>query len=108
MWNILLDRAFTEIAPILWLRAGSRGSIIDKRVKSYSLTDYYGVLFDFSYVSKFCDEVRKRELAKTVFVVTDDQKKYSNICHRLRNVDVHRLYSTYLETFRICGEGGLD
>ena len=45
---------------------------------------------------------------KTVFVVTDDQRRYSNICRRIPENDVHRLYETYLRTFEIGGEGGLD
>ena len=30
------------------------------------------------------------------------------MCKRLPNIEVHRLYETYLKTFEICGEGGLD
>lgn len=107
-WPIRLDNAFNAIAPLLWMQAGCRGKIIDKRVKTYSVTDYYGVLFDYYQASKFCDEVNKRPNLRHVFVVTDDQRRYSNICRRLPNHEVHRLYETFLKTFQICGEGGLD
>ena len=107
-WPIRLDNAFNAIAPLLWMQAGCRGKIIDKRVKTFSVTDYYGVLFDYYQASKFCDEVSKRPNLKHVFVVTDDQRRYSNICRRLPNHEVHRLYETFLKTFQICGEGGLD
>ncbi len=107
-WPIRLDNAFDAIAPILWMQAGCRGPIIRRIGKSYLTTDYYGVLFDYNQASKFCDKVKSTPTIKTVFVVTDDQRRYSNICRRLPGVEVHRLYETYLRTFEICGEGGLD
>ena len=107
-WPIRLDRAFDSIAPILWMQAGCRGPIIRRIGKSYLTTDYYGVLFDYNQASKFCDKVKGTPSIKTVYVVTDDQRRYSNMCKRLPNVEVHRLYETYLRTFEICGEGGLD
>ena len=106
-WPIRLDNAFNAIAPILWMQAGCKGPIIRKVGKAFSTTDTYGVLFNFSQLSKFCDVVKQKGL-KTVFVVTDDQRRYSNACRRLPGVEVHRLYETFLRTFEICGEGGLD
>ena len=107
-WPIRLDNAFDAIAPILWMQAGCKGPIIKKRGKSYSLTDYYGVLFDYNQASKFCADIKNKPTVKTAYVVTDDQRRYSNICKRLPGIEVHRLYETYLRTFEICGEGGLD
>ncbi len=107
-WPIRLDRAFNAIAPLLWMQAGCRGPIIKNIGKSYLTTDYYGVLFDYNQASRFCEKVKNTPSIKTVYVVTDDQRRYSNMCKRLPNVEVHRLYETYLKTFEICGEGGLD
>ncbi|WP_265423151.1 site-specific DNA-methyltransferase [Bacillus velezensis] len=107
-WPIRLDQAFDAIAPLLWTQAGCRGPIIKRIGKSYLTTDFYGVLFDYNQASKFCDKVKKTPSIKTVFVVTDDQRRYSNMCKRLPGVNVHRLYETYLRTFEISGEGGLD
>ncbi len=107
-WNIRLDKAFNAIAPILWMLAGCQGEIIRNIGKTYLTTDYYGVLFDYSQASKFCEKVKTTPSIKTVFVVTDDQRRYSNMCKRLPNVEVHRLYESFLKTFEICGEGGLD
>ena len=107
-WPIRLDNAFDAIAPILWMQAGCRGPIIRRIGKSFSTTEYYGVLFDYNHVSKFCDTIKRTPSIKTVFVVTDDQRRYSNVCRRLPGIEVHRLYETYLRTFEICGEGGLD
>lgn len=107
-WPIRLDNAFDAIAPILWMQAGCRGPIIKRIGKSYLKTDYYGVLFDYNQASKFCEKVKNTPTIKTVFIVTDDQRRYSNMCRRLPGVEVHRLYETYLRTFEICGEGGAD
>lgn len=107
-WPIRLDRAFNAIAPMLWMLAGCQGPIIKRIGKSYLTTDYYGVLFDYGQASKFCDTVKKKPNIKNVFVVTDDQRRYSNMCKRLPGIRVHRLYESFLRTFEICGEGGLD
>ena len=107
-WPIRLDNAFNAIAPILWMQAGCQGPIIRKIGKSYLTTDSYGVLFDYGQASKFCEKVKNTPTIKTVFVVTDDQRRYSNMCKRLPGIEVHRLYETFLRTFEICGEGGLD
>jgi len=107
-WPIRLDNAFDAIAPILWMQSGCHGPIIRKIGKSYLTTDYYGVLFDYNQASKFCEKVKNTPSIKTVFVVTDDQRRYSNMCRRLPEIEVHRLYETYLRTFEIGGEGGLD
>ena len=107
-WPIRLDNAFDAIAPILWMQAGCKGPIIHRIGKSYLTTDYYGVLFDYGQASKFCEKVKRTPSIKTVYVVTDNQRRYSNICRRLPGVEVHRLYETFLKTFEICGEGGLD
>ncbi len=98
-WPIRLDNAFNAIAPILWMQAGCQGPIIRKIGKSYLTTDYYGVLFDYGQASKFCDKVKNTPTIKTVFVVTDDQRRYSNMCKRLPGIEVHRLYETFLRTF---------
>ena len=107
-WPIRLDNAFDAIAPILWMQAGCKGPIIRRIGKSYLTTDHYGVLFNYNQASKFCEKVKNTPSIKTVFVVTDDQRRYSNICRRIPENDVHRLYETYLRTFEIGGEGGLD
>lgn len=107
-WPIRLDNAFDAIAPILWMQAGCKGPIIHRVGKSYLTTDYYGVLFDYGQASKFCEKVKHTPSIKTVYVVTDDQRRYSNMCRRLPGIEVHRLYETFLKTFEICGEGGLD
>ena len=106
-WDVRLDYAFDAIAPILWMQAGCRGGIITKIGKTFRYTDNYAVLFDYSQASNFVKAVKEHPSIRTVYIVTDDQRRFSNMCNRLRgrNIEVYRLYKTYLETFRIFGEG---
>ena len=109
-WDVRLDYAFDAIAPILWMQAGCRGGIITKIGRTFRYTDNYAVLFDYSQASNFVKAVKAHPSIGTVYVVTDDQRQFSDICNRLksRNIKVHRLYKSYLETFVILGEGYSD
>ncbi len=71
-WPIRLDRVFNAIAPILWMQTGCRGEIINKIGKSYSTTDYYGVLFDYNQAGKFCEKVQATPSIKHVYIVTTE------------------------------------
>jgi len=107
-WPIRLDQAFNSIAPILWLEAGCRGPVIDKISGGYQVTDYYGVLFDYGKAGIFCKEIKNIGTVKSVFIVTDDQRRYANIVKLLPGINVRRLYEGYLRTFEIYGEGRFD
>ena len=111
LWDIRLDRAFNAVAPILWTLAGCRGPIIEKLGKGYATTCNYAVLFKYDAVSKFVEAVKKSPSIEHIFVVTDDQTRFTNIVKRLYMVkpgNIHRLYEGYLKSFEIVGEGGLD
>ena len=101
-----LHMAFKGIAPLLWLRAGGCGSIVDESItkpgcrKSYAWTDRYGVLFNPDRWRAFVRQCR--ESASTVFIVTDSQTTFSGIASELPSgLDVIRLYENYLSTFAI-------
>jgi adenine-specific DNA-methyltransferase len=103
-----LDIAFSGIAPLLWLRAGGRGPIIDEsldaagRRKPYAWTDSYGVLFNPDRWRNFVEKLR--ESASTAFIVTDSQTTFAGIASELPGaLDVVRLYENYLTTFAING-----
>ena len=105
---IELDIAFNGIAPLLWLRAGGRGSIISEGLdaesqrKPYVWTDKYGVLFNPDRWRSF---VRKRpDSASAAFIITDSQTTFAGIASELPgSLDVVRLYENYLTTFEING-----
>lgn len=104
--DIELDLAFGAIAPLLWLRAGGVGAVIDScvdsagRRKPYAWTEWYGVLFNTDRWRGFVEKLPAT--ATTVFVVTDSQATFAGIAAELPDhLDVVRLYENYLTTFRI-------
>ncbi len=104
--DIELDLAFEAIAPLLWLRAGGKGPVIDHcldsagRRKPYAWTEQYGVLFNADRWRSFVEKLPAT--ATTVCVVTDSPATFAGISAELPDhVDVVRLYENYLTTFRI-------
>lgn len=93
------DLAFDEIAPLLWMRAGSRGPII-KHGDTYQVTDHYGVLFDYAFAAAFTRECHERDIDH-IFVVTDIDANYRHMCSEFRGKDVAQLYKSYLRSFEI-------
>ena len=97
--------AFDEIAPLLWMRAGSVGPVItlgeaDPLDATYEVTDAYGVLFDYTCAAPFIRECRERGVGH-VFVVTDVDFEYREMCAEFRGEDVVQLYKSYLRSFEI-------
>lgn len=108
--DVELDLAFESVAPLLWLRAGSTGLVIDQRCddfggpKPFTTTDRYGVLFDPDHWRAFVE--RLPETATTVFVVTDSPSVFASVAAELpSSSDVVRLYENYLSTF-VINRGG--
>ena len=104
--QIELDQAFAGIAPLLWLRAGGRGRMIRERCDSrgrlrpYSWTDLYGVLFNTDAWSAFVAALPSS--ATTAYVVTDSNTDFAFVAGKLPgHIDVVRLYERYLATFAI-------
>ena len=111
LWDIRLDRAFNMVAPILWMLAGCKGKIIEKLGKGYATTDNYAVLFKYEAMNKLAEVLKEKPSVEHVFVVTDDQQRYTTVVNKLYMVkrqNIHRLYESYLKSFEIKGEGGLD
>lgn len=74
-----LGVAFEEIAPLLWLRAGSRGSIIKHEQPGLAMADAYAVLFDFASVGSFIDAVKQNASIRCAYVITDDTARYASV-----------------------------
>ena len=93
--------AFNRIAPLLWLRAGSEGSRIDKLPKDgWAVADTYGLLVDLDAVTAFLKAVRKGEELRIAYIVTDDERRFQAIARRLPDeVEPIRLYESYLTNF---------
>ena len=96
-----LDQAFEEIAPLLWMRAGSEGRIIKDRKRDFDISKRYAVLFDYSYASKFLDAIEGNDELRVVYVVTDQDSRFQDMVRALPDsVEPVRLYESYLRSFR--------
>lgn len=95
-------RSFEAIAPLLWLKAGSRGSRIDKPTDDFVLADTYAILFDTDCSGDFLTALHGAEGVGTVFIITDDDRAFQMVCVELpAGVESVRLYSSYLTNFAI-------
>lgn len=95
------NRAFGRIAPMLWLRAGSRGKRIDKLpTEGWAVVEAYGLLVDVDAATPFIKSVKKTKDLRIAFIVTDDDRRFQAIARRLPDgVEPVRLYESYLTNF---------
>lgn len=100
--------AFSEIAPLLWMRAGCKGRIIEQEASDFAVADNYAVLFNYSRLGAFAKAIEDDDAIETVFVVTDDDHRYANAKKMFPGRDVVRLYESYLHSFQIASEGALS
>ena len=96
------NRAFREIAPMLWLRAGQTGRIIDQiPERGWDLTDAYSVIENVAASAEFVAAVQQRETVRVVYIVTNDDLVFESMARELADTgaELVRLYSTYLNNF---------
>jgi adenine-specific DNA-methyltransferase len=93
--------AFLRIAPLLWLRAGSRGKRIDKLpAEGWAVVCAYGLLVDVDAATPFIKAVSKAKDLRVAYIVTDDDRRFQAIAQRLREgVEPVRMYESYLTNF---------
>jgi adenine-specific DNA-methyltransferase len=96
------DLAFSRIAPLLWMRAGSQGRRIDViPAQGWDVADAYGLLHDLDQADAFCAAAAQAEGLKIAFIVTDDDRRFQAVARRLPEaVEAVRLYESYLSNFR--------
>nr|WP_306239379.1 DNA methyltransferase [Ornithinimicrobium cryptoxanthini] len=100
-------RSFERVAPMLWMRAGSRGRIItDLREDGWEVSEVYAVVENLDQLTDFVRVVEDREEVRTVFVITDDDAAFQMAVRDLPGrVTTVRLYSSYLENFALNAGG---
>jgi adenine-specific DNA-methyltransferase len=99
--------AFTRIAPLLWMRAGSRGRRIDRIPDAgWAVVEAYGLLTEPDQATLFLKAVRRTKGLRIAFVVTDDDRRFQAIARRLPDgVEPVRLYESYLTNFAFTNGG---
>jgi len=100
--RVASHREFQRIAPLLWLRAGSRGRRIDDLTQGWEVADSYGVIADLDQVEKFVHALSDQPEAVVAFVVTDEDRLFESVVRELpEHVEPVRLYEAYLRNFEI-------
>lgn len=101
------NRAFERIAPLLWLRAGSRGPRIDKLpTQGWAVVDAYGLLVEPDAATPFIKAVQQTKGLRIAYIVTDDDRRFQALARRLPNgVEPVRLYESYLTNFSFTNGG---
>ncbi|MDE8670633.1 DNA methyltransferase [Pseudarthrobacter sp. H3Y2-7] len=102
-WRVSTDRAYAAIAPMLWLRAGARGRIIDDLSKGWAVAEAYGVIKDLDLSTDFIAALQLEEDVRVAFIVTDDEGRYQQIANEVPGIETVRLYEDYL---RNCESNG--
>ena len=99
--SISHNRAFERIAPLLWLRAGSRGPRIDKLpAEGWAVVQAYGLLAEVDAAMPFIKAVNKAKGPRVAFIVTDDDRRFQALARRMPDgVEPVRLYESYLTNF---------
>lgn len=99
--SVNYNLAFNRIAPLLWLRAGARGSRIDRLPgDGWAVADAYGLLSNVDAATTFIKALAKAAEIRIAYIVTDDDRRFQAIAKRLPDgVEPVRLYESYLINF---------
>lgn len=99
--SVNYNLAFNRIAPLLWLRAGARGSRIDKLPDNgWAVADTYGLLSNVDAATPFIKALAEVDEIQIAYIVTDDDRRFQAIAKRLPDgVEPVRLYESYLTNF---------
>lgn len=94
--------AFKRVAPLLWMRAGSRGSRIEKIPEhGWDVVEAYGVLVNLDQSTIFCRAIKDKKSVNIAYIVTDDDRRFQAVARHLPDsVEPVRLYESYLSNFR--------
>ena len=98
--------AFSHIAPLLWMKAGSYEERIESIPKNgWRIAGSYGLLVDLDKSSDFIKGVHSSNTIKTIFIVTNDDRRFQSIVRHLSEaIEPVRLYESYLKNFQFTAE----
>ena len=108
--SLARGKAYEAIAPLLWMRFGSSGTLIGKVQKPYAMPRgaRYAVLFDASHWSEFVEALRNNEDVLYACVVTDSLAQYQQVAAEIDpRVSTVMLYDDYLRNFEISAGAAL-
>jgi adenine-specific DNA-methyltransferase len=96
------NRSLTRIAPLLWMKAGSKGRRIDSLPDAgWDVADTYGLLADLDAAAPFVARIEAKGSIRIAFIVTEDDRRFQSVAQGLPDgVEAVRLYESYLTNFR--------
>lgn len=103
-WRVSTDRAFAAIAPMLWLRAGAMGRLINSISDGWGIADTYGIINDLDKASDFIAALDNAVDIRIAYIVTDDEGRYQQIANEIPGIETVRLYEDYLRNCEMTGD----
>ena len=102
---VSIGRAFKEILPLLWMKAGAHGAC-PRRVEDNAPYHVLGenrfaVLMDETFFNSFKREIAKSPEIETIYLVTDFEPSYKAMAACFPRRKTCQLYTDYLENFRV-------
>lgn len=93
---------FKKVAPVLWLRAGQQGPILDDLDEhgGWAVSESYGAIENLDNLAQFAEQVHQLG-TPLVFIITDDAAAFTAATQRLQGVQTQQLYEDYLANVRI-------
>lgn len=100
--GITHNLAFSRIAPLLWMRAGSLGRRIDEIPnRGWDVADCYALLTDLDRAAAFSQAVASANGLRVAYIVTDDEHRFQAVVRQLpATMEIVRLYESYLLNFQ--------
>lgn len=95
--------AFSRVAPMLWMRAGQIGPIIEELpARGWEVTDFYAVIENCDDALAFTEAVKRRPGITHVYIITDNVSVYRRVARSFDDsIQTIQLYESYLTNFAI-------
>lgn len=95
--------AFSRIAPLLWMRAGQVGPVIEELPdRGWEVTDHYAVIENCDDAPTFTEAVKERPGITHVYIITDNVSVYRRVARGFDDsIKAIQLYESYLTNFAI-------
>jgi len=102
--SVSLGRKFTELLPVLWMKAGAKGecpTITGEHDYIIISNSNFAVLINDYAFAEFAEELQKVSGIEVVFINTDSEDGYREMISKLNIDNTYQLYRDYLDNFTI-------
>ena len=104
--EIALGLQFKELLPILWMKAGAKGSCPELETNELPSMlilpqNHFAVLLEEDAYPQFLEKMKEHPEIETIYFVTDSGSAYRSMIIPFRDKKTYQLYRDYLDNFRI-------